>query len=200
MIFRLKMHQVGPKRGNIISQGRNQDFYWCSGHFFQLNILCGVLIVDMIFISETFYSINKIQFNLTDHTGPENMSKAKILFLVVTVFFFLPLISSASQCSVIAGEPVFFSETAIEQCMEIMASLMDANESFSTGTRAYWDKLRQLVSRKEAFVLPEDRSVTVLKKKDYIRGLIRLPGVKILVSDPISGNEFWVFLDSLQCR
>ncbi len=101
---------------------------------------------------------------------------------------------------VVAGEPAFFSESAIEQCMEIMASLMDANESFATGTKAFWDKVRQLISKKEAFVLPENRSVTVLKRKDYIRGSVSLPGVKILVSDPVSGNEFWVFLDSLECR
>ncbi|MGO8882048.1 MAG: hypothetical protein ACLPVO_19665 [Desulfomonilaceae bacterium] len=40
--------------------------------------------------------------------------------------------------------------------MGLMASLMDANESFATGNRAYRDKLHQLVSRKEARILPED--------------------------------------------
>lgn len=68
--------------------------------------------------------------------------------------------------------------------MDLMASLMDAEESFATGTRAYWDKVKQLVSRKEARILREDLAVKILERKDYIRGLVLLPGVKILALEP----------------
>jgi tetratricopeptide (TPR) repeat protein len=112
----------------------------------------------------------------------------------------VPVPSEAQECLVLAGEPIFFSESGIEQCMGVMASLMDANESFATGNRAYRDKLHQLVSRKEARILPEDLGVRILERKDYVRGLARLPGVKILVLDPVTGKPVWVFLDSTECR
>ncbi len=128
------------------------------------------------------------------------MGKIRAILLVSLLALCLPVPSQSSECLVLAGEPIFFTESGIEQCVGIMASLMDANESFATVTRAYRDKLHQLVSRKEARILPGDLGVRILERKDYVRGLARLPGVKILVLDPETGKQVWVFLDSTECR
>jgi hypothetical protein len=128
------------------------------------------------------------------------LCKINIILFVALFCLCIPLWVEGGECKVVAGDPVFFSESGIEQCMDIMASLMESNESFATGAGAYRNKLQQLVAREQALVLQEDLDVRIVARKDYVRGLVRLPGVKILALEPVSGNEVWVFLDSIECQ